>query len=98
MFFFLVFSTAARLIKLPLMKNENKIHLNHFQIELKSKETRFRVAFDFNSKRKRSKYILSLFRSPTLACCEKKIGKIKKNDGLTDDVYTMIGITDFVPR
>ena len=30
-------------------RNKNKIHLDHFPIELKSKETRFRVSFDFNS-------------------------------------------------
>ena len=30
-------------------KNENKIHSDHFPIELKSKETQFHVFFDFNS-------------------------------------------------
>ena len=30
-------------------KNKNKIHSDHFPIKLKSKETRFRVIFDFNS-------------------------------------------------
>ena len=30
-------------------KNENRIHSDHFPIKLKSKETRFRVSFDFNS-------------------------------------------------
>ena len=30
-------------------KHKNKIHLDQFPIELKSKETRFRVSFDFNS-------------------------------------------------
>ena len=30
-------------------KNKNKIHSDHFPIELKSKETQFRVSFDFNS-------------------------------------------------
>ena len=36
-------------------KNKNKIHSDHFRIELKSKETRNRVSFDFNSIRKWSK-------------------------------------------
>ena len=35
-------------------KNKNKIHSDHFPIELKSKETQFRVSFDFNSIGKRS--------------------------------------------
>ena len=30
-------------------KNKNKIHSDHFPIELKSKETRNCVSFDFNS-------------------------------------------------
>ena len=30
-------------------KNKNKIHSDHFPIELKSKETQFCVSFDFNS-------------------------------------------------
>ena len=33
-------------------KNKNKIHTDHFPIELKSKETRFCVSFNFNSIRK----------------------------------------------
>ena len=37
------------------IKIKNKIHLDHFPIELKSKETRFRVSFDFNSIGKWSK-------------------------------------------
>ena len=31
------------------IKNKNKIHLDHFPIELKLKETRFCVSFNFNS-------------------------------------------------
>ena len=30
-------------------KNKNKIHSDRFPAELKSKETQFRVSFDFNS-------------------------------------------------
>ena len=46
MFFGFVFSIAARLIKLPpvtapgeILPFKNKIHSDHFPIELKSKET-----------------------------------------------------------
>ena len=38
-----VFSTATR------FKFKNKIHSDHFQIELKSKETGSCVSFDFDS-------------------------------------------------
>ena len=44
MFFCFVFSAVARLNKL-----EKKNHSDHFPMELKSKETRFRVSLDFNS-------------------------------------------------
>ena len=36
-------------------RNKNKIHLDHFPIELKMKEARNRVSFDFNSIEKWSK-------------------------------------------
>ena len=35
-------------------QNKNKIHSDHFPIELKLKETQFRVSFDFNSNGKLS--------------------------------------------
>ena len=65
MFFRFVFFAAAKVIVLPSVTahgdilpfnwyNKYKIHSDCFPIELKSKDTRFRVFFDFDSIGKQS--------------------------------------------
>ena len=47
-FYFLFYRFFSQQVRVG-GRNKNKIHSNHFPIELKSKETRNRVSFDFNS-------------------------------------------------
>ena len=49
-FYFLFYQFFSQQVRVGgRNKNKNKIHSDHFPIELKSKETGFRVSFDFNS-------------------------------------------------
>ena len=49
-FYFLFYRFFSQLIRVGgRNKNKNKIHSDHFPIEIKSKETQFHVSFNFNS-------------------------------------------------